>query len=138
MITITQGGMEFPPRVTIERTAKGEVVYSVTVPDKSVERARKRAEQTFLALKRFAEGLATPEGIDKLARFILEEFPGEPSRSESAVDCAIRLIRTLRATTAPPTHEANPDKITQPEPTARRRRGRPRKAEQKLAEEGHD
>jgi hypothetical protein len=32
------------------------------------------------------------EQIDKLARFILRNVPGEPSESEGAVDCAIRLI----------------------------------------------
>ena len=33
------------------------------------------------------------EEIAKLANFILEEFPGEPSANESAVDVAIRLLR---------------------------------------------
>jgi len=31
--------------------------------------------------------------FDRLARFILDEVPGEPSQSEGAVDTAIRLIR---------------------------------------------
>ena len=31
--------------------------------------------------------------IDRLARFIMEEVPGEPSQSEGAIDTAIRLIR---------------------------------------------
>lgn len=31
--------------------------------------------------------------IDRLARFIMENIPGEPSRSEGAVDTAIRLLR---------------------------------------------
>ena len=31
--------------------------------------------------------------IDKLARFIMSEIDGEPSRSEGSVDCAIRLLR---------------------------------------------
>ena len=31
--------------------------------------------------------------INRLALFIMEEVPGEPSRSEGAVDVAIRLIR---------------------------------------------
>jgi hypothetical protein len=34
--------------------------------------------------------------ITKLARFIVDEVPGEPSQSEGAVDCAIRIIRSLR------------------------------------------
>jgi len=33
------------------------------------------------------------EQIDRLARFIMEEVPGEPSQDQSAVDTAIRLIR---------------------------------------------
>lgn len=33
------------------------------------------------------------EQIDKLAKFILAEIPGEPSSSEGAVDTAIRLLR---------------------------------------------
>jgi len=31
--------------------------------------------------------------IGRLARFIMAEFPGEPSRPEGAVDTAIRLLR---------------------------------------------
>lgn len=31
--------------------------------------------------------------LKELARVIIEEIPGEPSRSEGAVDCAIRLLR---------------------------------------------
>lgn len=33
--------------------------------------------------------------IDRLARFIMQNIPGEPSRSESAVDTAIRLLDRL-------------------------------------------
>ena len=29
---------------------------------------------------------------DRLANFIMAEVPGEPSESEGAVDCAIRII----------------------------------------------
>ncbi len=32
------------------------------------------------------------EQIDKLAKFIMAEVPGEPSESEGAVDCAIRIM----------------------------------------------
>jgi len=32
------------------------------------------------------------EQIDKLANFIMAEVDGEPSESEGAVDCAIRII----------------------------------------------
>ena len=38
--------------------------------------------------------LLTPgEQIDKLAKFIMAEVPGEPSQSEGAIDTAIRIIR---------------------------------------------
>ena len=30
--------------------------------------------------------------VDRLAKFIVENIPGEPSKSEGAVDCAIRLL----------------------------------------------
>ena len=44
--------------------------------------------------------------IDRLAGFIMEAFPGEPSQDEGAVDCAIRLLRQARPaglmTKAPP------------------------------------
>lgn len=35
--------------------------------------------------------------IDRLAQFILDEVPGEPSRSEGAVDTAIRIIKQALA-----------------------------------------
>jgi hypothetical protein len=35
--------------------------------------------------------------IARLARFIMEEVPGEPSQSEGAVECAIRIIREFLA-----------------------------------------
>lgn len=53
--------------------------------------------------ERAVRGIAepTPEPleaqIDRLARFIMEDFPGEPSRSEGAVDCAIRLLKEKEA-----------------------------------------
>jgi hypothetical protein len=34
--------------------------------------------------------------IDRLAKFIMDEVPGEPSQSEGAVDTAIRIMRNLR------------------------------------------
>ena len=49
--------------------------------------------------ERYDEELMIEEGqkafaqIAELAAFILEEFPGEPSRSEGSVDTAIRLLR---------------------------------------------
>ena len=38
-------------------------------------------------------GRIEDEEIRRLAQFIMEEVPGEPSQSEGAVDTAIRLIR---------------------------------------------
>lgn len=35
--------------------------------------------------------------VDRLAKFIMAEVPGEPSESQGAVDTAIRIIRELRA-----------------------------------------
>ncbi|KKN17533.1 hypothetical protein LCGC14_0964910 [marine sediment metagenome] len=40
------------------------------------------------------------EQIERLASFIMEEVPGEPSASEGAVDCAIRILREKMATKA--------------------------------------
>ena len=36
------------------------------------------------------------EQIDKLANFIIDEVDGEPSQSEGAIDCAIRIIKAER------------------------------------------
>lgn len=36
------------------------------------------------------------EQINKLAEFIIAEVPGEPSRSESSVECIIRVVRELQ------------------------------------------
>jgi len=33
--------------------------------------------------------------INRLAQFIMDEIPGEPSQSQSAVDTAIRLLTPL-------------------------------------------
>lgn len=34
--------------------------------------------------------------IDRLAQFIVDEIPGEPSRDEGAVDTAIRLLARVK------------------------------------------
>ena len=39
--------------------------------------------------------------MDRLAQFIMDEVPGEPSRDEGAVDCAIRLLRLAYGRLAP-------------------------------------
>ena len=33
--------------------------------------------------------------VQRLANFIMENIPGEPSQDEGAVDCAIRLLRDV-------------------------------------------
>lgn len=53
-------------------------------------------------LQRALEALAAPsepseQQIKRLADFIMENIPGEPSRSEGAVDTAIRLLRAVRS-----------------------------------------
>lgn len=50
---------------------------------------------------------ALREQIDRLAKFIMAEIPGEPSLSEGAVDTAIRLLRS-RAAPCPPAQAPQP------------------------------
>lgn len=38
-------------------------------------------------------GESAEQQIDRLAKFIMEEVPGEPSEDQGAVDTAMRLIR---------------------------------------------
>jgi hypothetical protein len=40
--------------------------------------------------------MSAQEQIDKLANYIMEFIPGEPSQSEGAGDTAIRLLREYR------------------------------------------
>lgn len=47
-----------------------------------------------------SEGATLGEQIDRLAKFIMDEIPGEPSQSEGAVDTAIRLLRERATPTA--------------------------------------
>lgn len=41
----------------------------------------------------FPEGTPLEEQVQELANVIMFEIPGEPSRSEGAIACAIRLLR---------------------------------------------
>ena len=43
--------------------------------------------------KLFAEHQKLAHQIDKLALFIIENIEGEPSKSEGAIDTAIRLLK---------------------------------------------
>jgi len=47
-------------------------------------------------MKKGKDGTAE-EQVERLAKFIMDEVPGEPSRSEGAVDTAIRIIKQLMA-----------------------------------------
>lgn len=51
---------------------------------------QREARKTTQALREVESSSARE--IDRLADFIMREIPGEPSRSESAVDVAIRLL----------------------------------------------
>ena len=63
---------------------------------KAIKRGVKKASAKKTTAKknpprRFPESL--PSQVNRLATFISEEIPGEPSKSEGAIDCAIRLLR---------------------------------------------
>ena len=70
---------------------------------KELEQARLEAEcaaeRYAVARERIveAEVKRLDEQIGRLAQFIMDEVPGEPSRSEGAVDCAIRWMRARLA-----------------------------------------
>ena len=55
-----------------------------------------RRHDLSVALRTIIEGLddyqRLSKQVDRLASFIVEKFPGEPSRSEGAVDTAIRIM----------------------------------------------
>ena len=46
-----------------------------------------------MTMKGSAAMIDTEKQISELADFIMREIPGEPSKSEGAVDTAIRLLR---------------------------------------------
>lgn len=47
------------------------------------------------------EGMAgSQKEIAILARYIMDEIPGEPSRNEGAGECAVRLLKKYRAALA--------------------------------------
>ena len=55
--------------------------------------ARERLEQA--ARERLEQVRNAEREIERLSKFILENVPGEPSESEGAVDCAIRIMKKL-------------------------------------------
>jgi len=52
----------------------------------------KEAKDVWKVGDRITIYLETNNQIDRLAKFIMEKFPEEPSRSEGAIDTAIRLL----------------------------------------------
>lgn len=70
--------------------SEGDPIRLIAQADEADEAAR-----TIEALT--AERDLREDQIDELANFIMAEVPGEPSRSEGAVECAIRIIREVRA-----------------------------------------
>ena len=40
--------------------------------------------------------MTAEQQVEKLANFIMQEIPGEPSQSEGAVDTAIRLLKKIQ------------------------------------------
>lgn len=57
-------------------------------------------------------GEALESQIDRLAKFIMAEIPGEPSRDEGAVDCAIRIMREAKSGGYLPAREFDGDDDT--------------------------
>ena len=45
----------------------------------------------------FPDNMPLEDQVRELANVIMFEIPGEPSRSKGAIECAIRLLRSLRA-----------------------------------------
>jgi len=72
----------------------------VVVPPGTADEIRTEMKEALVQLSELVAGLTesyirTSSQIDQLANFIMEEVPGEPSRSDGAVDCAIRIIREM-------------------------------------------
>ena len=68
----------------------GDWSFTMSHPDGECRVSR----ADILELKRRTDNLDAQ--IDRLAKFIMAEVPGEPSASEGAVETAIRVIRRLR------------------------------------------
>ncbi len=80
-----------------------ECYYGPMIPQQNITIIRWGALEGLLTE---AEGGAVKDPlsdqVDRLAKFIMAEVPGEPSESEGAVDCAIRLLRNAYTETAAP------------------------------------
>lgn len=81
------------------------------------------ADRTFVNFDHFVQAvqehldiLAETESLQsqiwRLAQYIMEHIPGEPSRNEGAIDTAIRLLRDLPRTDSEPTPERNGNGLT--------------------------
>jgi hypothetical protein len=108
-----EDGEKIKAKVRVWFEERGE--SEPTAPAKiTIENAQKIADKTAEALRKSREvkpeDLTRPIGataparttetleaqVDRLARFIMAEVPGEPSQNEGAIDTAIRIIRTLQ------------------------------------------
>jgi hypothetical protein len=59
------------------------------------DEARTLCRKYYAELQKMTEERdALQEQVDKLANYIMAYIPGEPSQSEGAIDCAIRLLST--------------------------------------------
>jgi len=64
------------------------------IQEEKQQKAQERAEE----IEKFRESIkdsyeSLESQIDRLAHFIMENIPGEPSESEGAIDTAIRLLK---------------------------------------------
>lgn len=76
-MSITNRDSRTPPRFVSEM-ATDQMVWAKNIAT--------TAEQMLLEHEHLREQ------IDRLATFIMDNLPGEPSQDEGAVDCAIRLL----------------------------------------------
>lgn len=93
-----------------ERLAGARVKATSDELSRYIERCRELSDggeySWWSRLAEILSALAEPAGeaeplsaqIERLASFIMEHVPGEPSQSEGAVDCAIRIIRNSLST----------------------------------------
>ncbi len=80
-----------PDVATIELVAQA-IAGSYPIPRRVQWAHRQAARAAIVALQ--ADGWSNQAGeLDRLAEFVIQEIPGEPSRSEGVVDTVIRLLR---------------------------------------------
>lgn len=89
-------GHTCPPETAYEltRTQRLRVVLREAVAALSQSGTHVELQDQLGEALRLAEACDPDAQIDKLATFIIDEVPGEPSQSQGAVDTAIRWMRT--------------------------------------------